>query len=71
MGRVAVCVRCGRPFRPSLWMQALCEDCLAERKRARAQGVPEACFLEMQCSRCDREPDNPPAWCSCPCHEWV
>ena len=69
--RVAVCGRCGRPFRPSLWMQALCEDCLYERRRARAQGVPEACFLEMQCSRCDRELDNPAEWCSCRCHEWV
>ena len=71
MTRVTGCIRCGRPFRPRLYLQPLCEDCLDERKRARAAQVPEECFLEMQCSRCDRELDNPAPWCGCRCHEWV
>ncbi|GEM_PF-2051322 len=41
------------------------------QKEARAQQVPEECFLEMQCSQCDRKLDNPAPWCGCRCHEWV
>ena len=71
MTRVTGCMRCGRPYRPRLYLQPLCDDCLDDRKRARAHRVPEECFLEMQCSRCDRELDNPAEWCSCRCHKWV
>jgi hypothetical protein len=66
---VAICERCGSPFRPRLFLQPLCDDCLWDLRKARSQGV-ERCVEEMVCVRCEHELDCE-CGCRCLCHEFV